>query len=78
MMADLSGLPAAYLLTCDDDDLLEEGAAYSEKLKACGVPCEYVNVEGLSHGFFCQNKNQVPAIAKYQESAFSAIKKALA
>ncbi|KAG2177767.1 hypothetical protein INT43_003014 [Umbelopsis isabellina] len=79
LKADLSGLPAAYLLTCDDDVALrDEGRAYYEKLEACGVPCEYVNMEGLSHGFFDQNKHQVPAIAKYQDDAFLAIKKGLA
>lgn len=74
----LSGLPAAYLLTCDDDTLRDEGRAYSEKLKACGIPCEYVNMDGLSHGFFDLNKNQMPVIAEYQDSAFSAIKRGLA
>ncbi|KAG2177787.1 hypothetical protein INT43_003034, partial [Umbelopsis isabellina] len=34
MRADLSGLPAGYLLTCDDDELLDEGRRYCEKLKA--------------------------------------------
>ncbi|KAJ2965079.1 hypothetical protein NQZ79_g209 [Umbelopsis isabellina] len=77
LRADLSGLPAAYILTCDDDALRDEGRAYSEKLKACGIPCEYVNVEGLSHGFFDQNKSHVPAIAKYQDGAFTALKKGL-
>ncbi|KAJ2961962.1 hypothetical protein NQZ79_g2894 [Umbelopsis isabellina] len=79
LKADLSGLPAAYILTCDDDIALrDEGRAYSAKLKDCGIPCKYVNMEGLSHGFFDQNKYQVPAIAKYQDDAFEAIKKGLA
>ncbi|CAM0141228.1 unnamed protein product [Umbelopsis sp. WA50703] len=78
LLADLTGLPAAYLLTCDDDPLRDEGLAYCNKLKASGVPCEYTNVIGQSHGFFDRNKYQVPEVAQYHDAIFAAIKKALA
>jgi acetyl esterase len=75
--ADLTGLPPGYILTCESDTLRDEGKAYAQKLNASGVPCEYINVEGLDHGFIDVNKNVQPAVAQYQDSMFAALKKAL-
>lgn len=77
MKADLSGLPPAFLLTCELDTLLEEGADYARKLNEAGVPCEYVNAAGLDHGFFGTNRHHLPAVGPFQQAAFASIKKAL-
>ncbi|KAH8547491.1 Alpha/Beta hydrolase protein [Umbelopsis sp. PMI_123] len=75
--ADLHDLPPAFLLTCEKDPLLEEGADFAHKLEASGVPCEYVNALGMDHGCFSLDRREYPAAQKYQEIVFAAIKKAL-
>lgn len=48
---DVTGVAPAYVVTAGFDPLLDEGAAYAEKLRAAGVPVEYVCEDGLIHGF---------------------------
>jgi len=75
--ADLNGLPPAFLLTCDTDTLRDDGRAYAQKLNASGVPCEYINVVGLDHGFIDVNKRLLPAVAQYQDAMFASLKAGL-
>ncbi len=47
---DLSGLPPAYVVTCELDPLRDEGLAYAMRLLASGVSTEVHNVPGAFHG----------------------------
>jgi acetyl esterase/lipase len=48
--ADLSGLPPAYVLTCELDPLRDEGIQYAARLLADGVSVELHSYPGAFHG----------------------------
>ena len=51
LAADHRGLAQAYIVTAGFDPLLDEGAAYADKLSSAGVPVTYECFEGMVHGF---------------------------
>ena len=48
---DLSGLPPAYILTCEYDPLRDEGIDYAVRMLRAGVAVELHNVAGAFHSF---------------------------
>jgi len=56
---DLVGLPPTFLCTAQYDPLIDEGAAYAQKLKDAGVQTKYKMYEGMVHGFI-----NMPKLAK--------------
>ena len=47
---DLSGLPAAVVLTCEYDLLRDEGIAFADRLRAAGSNVTHVDIRGHVHG----------------------------
>ena len=72
---DLSGLPPAMVMTASHDPLFDEGLAYAERLKAAGVPTEYLNYEGHIHGFWTAT-NRMDIAAEAHAAACAALRKA--
>jgi acetyl esterase len=48
----LAGLPPALVISAEFDPLVDENAAYAEKLNAAGVETDYVCFAGMIHPFF--------------------------
>ncbi|HWB51977.1 MAG TPA: alpha/beta hydrolase fold domain-containing protein [Stellaceae bacterium] len=51
LLADMRGLPPAYLLVGSLDPLLDDSNNLAAKLKAAGVPSQLTVYQGINHGF---------------------------
>jgi len=56
LAADLAGLPPALVQTAGFDPLRDEGKAYADRLAAAGVPTDYIQYDGMVHGFMRMGK----------------------
>ena len=75
-VADLSGLPPAFIGTAEHDPLRDDGARYAEMLNAAGVPAELSNEPNLVHGY-ASFAPVIPAAAAATERGLTALRKAL-
>lgn len=71
---DLSGLPPAWIGVGSLDLFCAEDVAYAERLRACGVACELVVVEGAFHGFDAF-MDDVPVIEGFFQSQVEALRR---
>jgi acetyl esterase len=62
--ANLSGLPAATIITCECDPVRDEGEAYAQALAAAGVHVRHRRFDGLTHGSL-NLAAAVPAAGEY-------------
>ncbi|UYP17262.1 alpha/beta hydrolase [Rhodococcus sp. Z13] len=66
---DLTGLPAALVVTAEFDPLRDEGELYARRLEEAGVPVTARRYAGANHGFV-QNFSWIPDYAQvFEETA---------
>jgi acetyl esterase/lipase len=74
--ADLSGLPPAWIGVGDLDIFHDEVVAYAQRLRECGVACEWEVIPGAFHGFDVFDP-KVPIVQGFRKSQIAALKKCL-
>ncbi|TQJ58410.1 acetyl esterase [Arthrobacter sp. SLBN-83] len=65
---DLTGLPAALIITAEHDPLRDEGEQYGRRLEEAGVPATVSRYAGANHGFV-QNFSWIPEYYRAFEEA---------
>jgi acetyl esterase len=73
---DLSGLPPAWIMSCEFDKLRDDGIAYARALTEAGVPVASQVLAGHVHPSFAFTR-LVPSAAAYERDAIAALARAL-
>jgi acetyl esterase/lipase len=74
---DLAGLPPAWIGVGGLDLFQTEDSAYASRLRAAGVACDLVVVDGAYHGFDAVDPD-APVSRRFTEQAHDAVRRALA
>lgn len=74
--ADLSGLPPAWIMSCEYDKLRDDGIAYADALRSAGVPVAHEVLPGHVHPTFAFTR-LVPSAKAYEQRAITALADAL-
>ena len=73
---DLSGLPPAWIMSCEYDKLRDDGVAYAGALKQAGVPVQSQVLAGHVHPSFAFTR-LIPSARAYERQAIAALASAL-
>ena len=73
---DLSGLPPAWIMSCEFDKLRDDGVAYAAALEEAGVPVEFQVLAGHVHPSFALTR-LIPSARAYERQAIAALARAL-
>lgn len=57
LLADVRGLPSAFVLVAENDVLRDEGSAYAKKIVNNGILVEHHIAKGMVHSFFTKNES---------------------
>lgn len=76
ILADLSGLPPAHIVTGDIDPLCDEDEEYARLLQAAGVPTTVRCYPGMFHGFF-NLPDDIPAAEQANADVCAVVREAL-
>ena len=73
----LAGLPPTFVLSAEFDPLVDDCAAFAQRLRTQGVEVEYVQIDGVLHGFITLGK-LFPQAEQAIQAAAAALARALA
>lgn len=77
LLAEVTGLPPAHIVTAQYDPLRDEGESYGAKLAAAGVRVEVQRYAGMFHGFTTMI-GVLPEATTANEHAFAALRRSFA
>ncbi len=72
---DLRGVAPAWIAGAEYDPLIDENRAYAARLRAAGVPVDFVQYDGMIHSFF-QHAGFVQAARRAHQDACAALREA--
>ena len=69
LLADVSGVAPAWLGLAECDPLVDEGVAYADHLRLCGVPVDLEIYKGVVHSFIQMGRVIPEALVAHADAA---------